>query len=371
MIGDYSGRYGYGGGGTDCRIQMQDALNAASDTSVGNLAARRGQVVRLDPGHYYIGQPAAGPSLTIPPGVTLDATAATLYFQYPNTPRTDWCGIRMGSYSSLILGRLVPVGSPPDSSLLYDAVRIVDSNNGSASIHGLGDAEIVGFAGAAVRGVGAWVTRISGVRFVGGAYGYVASNHYVTGAAFGAGDVSLLNAGSTVRTHTDITFRDCSFTDQSRAAFVGVVTGQAADPYAPDLAWRVPAVTFDGCVIENIPTTAIQAHAFDIVSLRDCALEEVGPPSGAVVSVTQAQLVTLAGVRWYWQGARLISDGAGGTTKPTPTAFLAVQDVARVDVAGMSTLLKVSSVPLVSGAPGAAIIRSVADAGDRSATFLP
>lgn len=169
-VPDYTGRFHSPGEGTDSRAAIQAALDAASDVNGADYydyIGRRSTTVTLPPGQYLVSATDEDASLVIPPGCVLDATAATLYFDYPVRPRASWCGIRVGQYGQLLVGKLYPSGraDPPDGQLVYDAVRLVQTDDNSRII-GYGDSEIRGWQGAAIRGVGAWLVYVKGLRLV-------------------------------------------------------------------------------------------------------------------------------------------------------------------------------------------------------------
>lgn len=169
-VPDYTGRYHAPGEGTDSRAGIQAALDAASDvagTDYYGYIGRRSTTVTLPPGQYLVSATGEDASLVVPPGCVLDASAATLYFDYPDAPATSWCGIRVGQYGQLVVGKLYPSGrtAPPDGELVYDAVRLVQTDDNSRII-GYGDSEIRGWQGAAIRGVGAWLVYVKGLRLV-------------------------------------------------------------------------------------------------------------------------------------------------------------------------------------------------------------
>lgn len=315
-VGSYTGRFGTAGDGVDSRAAIQAALNAASDvigTDYYSYTRRRSTTVALAPGHYLISAPDEDASLVIPPGVVLDAASATLYFDYPSRPRASWCGIRVGQDGQLRLGKLYPSErvAAPDTELVYDAVRLVQTDSNSRVV-GYGDSEIRGWQGAAIRGVGAWLVFVKGVSFSNNAYGYIASR---------TGDGTLGYAvsqpdGSSVRNHTDLRIQDCSFVNLSHGGIVGAVQGDSNRLLERDYESLSLTVGLVGCIFENIAGCALDIASAMVVSAWDCAFEEVGADGGAMVRLDNCRVVSFAGTRVNLEG-RLVP-GPEGETRPFP-----------------------------------------------------
>lgn len=326
--GDYTGRFGSPGEGSDSREGIQAALDAASDV-VGSgyydYITRRSTTVRLAPGHYVVGAPADGASLVIPPGVLLDATDATLYFDYPATPRATWCGIEVGQYGQLRIGKVYPSGRTraPDAEPVYDAVRLVQTDDNSHVI-GYGDSEIRGWQGAAIRGVGAWLVYVQGLRIADNVYGYVASR---------TGDGTL---GYTVeqvghspqRNHADLRIQDCYFVNLTRGGIVGAVTGDAGGLLTPDHESLNFTIGLSGCAFERIAGYALDITSAMVVAAWDCAFEEVGAGGRAMIRLDNCRAASFGGIR-------VNLAGAPGEVRPVPQHIFEVGTTEGLVVDGM------------------------------------
>lgn len=319
-VPDYTGRYATTGTGTDNRTAIQNALNAATDGGAGGYyyqyLTRRSTTVKLAPGHYVLTAPSSGPTLKIPAGVLFDTTDATLYFDYPSSARTDWTGIEVGQYASLKVGKLYPSGrtSLPGSALVYDAVRVVQTDNNS-HVTGYGDSEIRGWTGGAgIRGVGAYVTYVTGIRFVDVAYGYVASN-VGTGLGYTLADPN----GTGWRAHTDLRIRDCLFVNITNGCFLGAVQGNTGAINDPDYSHLSLTVGFVGCIFER-SAVAPAFYSAMTLSFVDCAFEDVGTPGGPVISVDNCQAINFTSFRVNLAGATV--PGPSGTAAVIPNYIL-------------------------------------------------
>lgn len=317
VVADYTGRPDTTGTGTDNRAALQAALDAASSIvntgSYSDYLNRRSVTVRLAPGHYYFSAPSAtGSSLKLPPGVTLDVSDASLYFDYPATARSTWCAIEVGLAGHLMVGKIYTKNSAPAAGSWYDAVRIVQSD-GNSRITGYKDSSIKGFQGAAIRGVGAWIAYVAGITFTGCDYGYVASN---VGTALG---YTVANgAGSPPkRTHTDLRITDCMFVNLRNGGFLGEVSGDTGAVNDYNFDFLGLTLGLRGCTFELIGAPAIQAVSASTVTCTDCGFEEVGATTGGLNVFNNCRSVTFSGMRVNLAGGSAPTAG-GGTLQPAP-----------------------------------------------------
>lgn len=331
-VPNYTGRKDTTGTGTDARATLQADLDAASSVVAGsyyNYLNRRSTTVRLAPGHYVFTAPTTGPTLKIPPGVLLDCTDATLYFDYPATARASWCGIEVGQYGQLQLGKLYPSlrTSLPDSALVYDAVRLNQTDSNSR-VTGYADSEIMGWSGGAgIRGVGSWISVVSGLRITRNAYGYVASE---VGTAYG---YTILNGGST-RTHTDLRINDCHFVSNTRGAFLGVVSGASGSPNTNSYTFLSLTLGIWGTVFESQSTWALQVYSANSITLVDCAFEEVGATGQSICYLDNCRQITAIGTRINI-GALATVPGPSGDAVANPSWMFQVTSTSVLTVQGM------------------------------------
>ena len=326
---DYTGRLGTSGAGTDSRAGIQAALDAASDVDgVGyfDYVTRRSTTVTLPPGHYLISASESDASLVVPPGVVLDAAAATLYFDYPKSARSSWCGIRVGQAGQLRLGKLYPSGrtGPPDPELVYDAVRLVQTDDNSRVI-GYGDSVISGWQGAAIRGVGAWLVYVKGLRIADNAYGYVAST---TGDGTLGYEVAQV-ADKAVRDHTDLRLQDCYFVNLTHGGVVGAVRGTAGSLLAGDHQSLSLTVGLSGCAFENIPGYALDITSAMVVTAWDCAFEDVGTGDRGMIRMDNCGSATFTGTRVN------LAANADDSARPVPRFVFEVATTDNLVVDGM------------------------------------
>jgi hypothetical protein len=328
MKSDYTGRKGTAGQGTDNRAALQAALTAASnvsDTSTyWGYLGRRSVTVKLAPGHYWISAPSGGasPSLMVPIGVTLDASAATLYFDYPNTPTDNWCAIQLGQYANLVAGQIfqslkVPA---PDTRDMYDGVRLVLTDNHSY-VTGYASSEISGFQGAGVRGVGAWISYVRGMRITGCSYGYVASRY---GTAFNT--VVPGGPAPDARTHTDLWVVDTQIENCRKGGFLGQVSGDTGTPNALIYDTFGGVVAFQNCTFEDIGAAAITLYAASTLSLVDCHFEEAGKTGRAVILLDTVRVVTIQNLQYNLCG-RIITQPDGTSAACSPSEFFNLSSV--------------------------------------------
>ena len=149
---------------TDSRADIQAALNAAKnggDRSYWSFLEVTGSTVELRPGTYRVSAPADGsPSIVVPRGVDLRTDKATLAFDYPAAPTTNWCGVLLHSRAGLTVGKFHTNGTAPDTAHTYDAIRAYMQDNWNM-VQGVGGFGIItGFRGAGYRALGSYVIRL-------------------------------------------------------------------------------------------------------------------------------------------------------------------------------------------------------------------
>lgn len=335
---DYTGRVNTVGTGTDDRAAIQAALNAASnlnDTSYYGYLTRRSVTVKLPAGFYLIGALADGTaSLKVPAGVTFDTGDATLFFDLPAAPTTSFCGIQVGQYASLIVGKVFSSGrvAAPDTNEVYDGVRLLGTDNNSRVI-GYKDSEIRGWQGACIRGIGAWISHVQGIRFTNSRYGYIAST-------WGTGYNLAYPAGAPVtsnRVHTEITFTACQFVNINKYGFHGSVTGAgtAAQVNEQDFTRSGISAHFVSCSFENMSGYAINAANLFNFSMRDCHLEELGAGDG-MVSLSSVRVVEVSNLQINQAGRAVPAFGGTGTNTPNPSSVFKIgSGVLSLDIQGV------------------------------------
>jgi hypothetical protein len=323
--GDYTGRHGTTGTGTDNRAAIQAALTAASDmndaTYYGYLT-RRSTTVKLAAGHYWISAPADGlPSLTVPAGVTFDCSDATLYCDYPAAPTLQWSAIKMEQYAQLHIGRLVNSGKvgAPDALNVYDGVRMVLTDNHS-KVTGYKDSEINAFQGAGVRGIGAWITYVRGVRITGNRYGVVAS-HFGDGFTYTMPGKTLAELQN-LRFATDLWIDDCIIVNCRNGGVRAGVGGDAADINAVEFLTYGGVVSLLNSTIENIATYAVSVSNARAFNIDSCHIEECGAGDG-VLRIDTVGVATIKNLSYNLAGRTITKpDGTSGTAFPTDMLLL-------------------------------------------------
>lgn len=316
-VADYTGRYGVAGTGTDNRAAIQTALNAASvvtDSGYYGYLKRRSQTVKLDPGQYWISAPSSGASLVIPPGVTFDCSDATLYFDYPTTTTNYWCGIQIGQYGQLLVGRILQSFkvAAPDTGSVYDGVRLVLTDDNSKLI-GYKDSEISGFQGACVRLIGAWISEIKGIRLQSCDYGIIRS---AKGSAF----TNYLDSGGGAaldRGCTDLWVEDCHLVNLPKGGLLGECLGNTPNINIQGYPVAGGVVGFTNCDLENIGSYAIYETAITTFYMDNCHVEEAGAGDGVIWTDT-VRLVTIKGLQYNLAGRTItLANGTQGVVFPS------------------------------------------------------
>lgn len=332
---DYTGRPGIPGAGTDARAAIQAALTAASsltDTGYYGYLTRRSQTVRLAPGHYVITAPASGPSLTVPAGVTFDASDATMHFDYPATATPTWCGIKVEQYGQLQVGKLFQSGrvAAPDAAHVYDAVRLVATDNHSA-ITGYKDSEIRSFQGAGIRTVGAWISYIKGLRIAECAYGII---HSAMGTAFG-----YVDSGGVLpvdRRPTDLWVDDVHISNCPHGGIVAGFSGDTGSVNEPDFGALGGVVRISSTVIENVADFAVEVYSASSVKIVDSHIEECGHTDG-VIRLDAVRVAIIDNVVWNFEG-RLIKQKTGADAAVFPSDFIKAPSLQTLSIEGLYVL---------------------------------
>lgn len=342
--GDYTGRWNTPGTGTDARAAIQTALNAASQQMPGpydwyKYLWRRAVTVTLAPGSYVLTAPTSGPSLNLPEGVTLDASAAQLFFDYPATPKADWCGIQVNNSSSLILPSFmapsarnaVPAANPGSSSTktLYDGVRLVTLDNVTGAVRTKGHSEIRSFYGAGIRSIGSWVTRIDGAIKISCRYGFLASN-LPEDNVYGINTTGIYgmngSPGSKVRACTDHYFDGPYFVDCPAGGVRGVVTGSATSPHDIDYTHAGGFnVYWKNCIWEFFTSYSVYVTG-GLFSFTDCGFEEIGSTGGTMAQIDGAKSLQIRNHRVNHNG-QYVTDLSGTPTQATPVSVFKVTGV--------------------------------------------
>lgn len=331
--GDYSGRIGTTGTGTDNRTFIQAALNAASSvvgTGRYDYLTRRSVKVTLPPGHYWISAPVDGsPSLVVPAGVEFDFSAATIYVDYPATATIQWAAIKVEQYAQVRCGKLVQSGkvAAPNSSVVYDGIRLVATDNHSRVV-GYGDSEIRGFQGAGIRTIGAWITFLRGLRITDNRYGVIAS-HFGDGFTY---TVPGIATPQNNRFSTDLFIDDCIIVNCRNGGVLAGASGGAADLNATSYDTYGGVVKLGNVTLENIGSYALRAVAPSTVSLRDVHIEEAGKGDG-VIALDSVNVVTIDNLQYNLAGRTItLDDGSSGAV--FPSTFLKIANVQTFDLTG-------------------------------------
>lgn len=317
---DYTGRVGTTGTGTDNRAPIQAALDAAcnmNDSTYFGYLTRRSTTVKLAPGHYWVSAPSSGePSLSIPAGVTFDCSDATLYCDYPASGTLQWSAIMLGQYSQLHIGRLVNSGkvSVPNANLVYDGVRMVLTDNHSKVI-GYKDSEISGFQGAGVRGIGAWITYVKGVRITGNRFGVIAS-HFGDGFTYVMPGKTLVQLQN-LRFATDLWIDDTIIVNCRNGGLIAGASGDAADINATSFDTYGAVVSLKNSTIENIGTYAAKVINASAFRMDSCHIEETGAGDG-VLWLDTVRVVTIDNLVYNLEGRTItLPDGSSGVAFPS------------------------------------------------------
>lgn len=315
-------------GSPDIRPDLQAALTAAahgSDQGYWGVLRRLGTRVTIPPGVYRVTAPADGsPSIVVPRGVSLDFSGATLVFEYPKAT-TNWSGILVHSQATLTLGTMKTTGTGPDKADVYDAIRVYHGDNGNTIT---GPGVISDFQGAAVRLLGSYVTRISGVRAEFCSHGII-HGHSSGLVTDGQGAYSIPTDGGqavgAARRPTDLWVEDCMFDGTRGDVIVVGAVGSKDKPNSLD--WENKEVTGGNLycthvLIEGTPARAVWARALSQLVLSDFHMEEVGAPGGTMIDTDVVYGNVLTGpMRINVTGQRDVTGLDRKTTRVSPAAI--------------------------------------------------
>lgn len=334
LKGDYTGRWGTVGTGTDDRASMQAMISAGSKKA-GNYQwselNRKGVSVTIPAGTYILGAPESGSTLTIPEGVHVDFSAAMIFTDYPSTSRSDWSAILIlngGSINPpLFMGpsgrNAAPVEAPnaSNTNLLYDGIRLLGNNNVASTVIAKTAAEIKGYQGASIRGIGTWVTRFEGPIKLSSRFGYIASNWPANNVYGYAHTNALPGIIGTTRNHTDVYFNGPYFNENRNGGYLGVVTGAPDKPHELEFSNAGGhQAYFTGCVFEHFADYAFLITG-GLISMTDCAFEECGKDGQGLGWFNSVQSVAIKNLRINLRGTE-VTDSTGTKVSPyLPTIF--------------------------------------------------
>ena len=314
-------------GSPDIRVDLQAALDAAAnggDTDYWGFLRRMGTRVTLAPGVYRVSAPPDGsPSIVVPRGVALDFSGTTLVFEYP-TAGTNWAGILAHSQAVVTVGNMRTTGEAPDDAHVYDGVRVYHGDNGNNIRGGV----ISNFQGAAIRLLGSYVTRITGLRAEFCSHGVVHghSNGLVTDGqgAYTLPTVEGEAIGSS-RRPTDLWIQDCIFDSTKGDVIIVGAVGSKDQPNALD--WSNKNVTGGNLycthvLIEGTPARAVWARELSQLVLDDFHMEEVGTHAGAMIDTDVVYGNVVVGpMRINITGSRMVENLTGQQVYVTPAGI--------------------------------------------------
>lgn len=220
----------------------------------------------------------------------------------------------------------------PDANEVYDGVRLVGTDNNSRVI-GYKDSEIRGWQGACIRGVGAWITHIQGIRLTNSRYGYIAST-------WAEGYTLPYPSGAPVssnRVHTELTFTACQFVNLNKHGFVGSVTGANNASTLNNLDFSRSGISahFVACSFENMSGYALNAANVFSLAIRDCHLEEVGTGDG-MVCLNTVRVVEVSNLQINQAGRSVPAFNGAGRDTPNPSSVFKIgSGVLSLDIQGV------------------------------------
>lgn len=315
----------------DIRAELQSALNAAANggnKDYWGVLRRLGTRVTIAPGVYRVSAPTDGsPSIVVPRGVAFDFSGATLVFEYPKAT-TNWSGILAHSQAVVTIGNMKTAWGAPDKADVYDAIRVYHGDNGNAIT---GPGVISDFQGAAVRLLGSYVTRISGVRAEFCSHGII-HGHSSGLVTDGQGAYSIPTDGGqavgAARRPTDLWVQDCMFDGTRGDVIVVGAVGSQDKPNSLD--WSNKTVTGGNLycshvLVEGTPARAVWARELSQLVLNDFHMEEVGAPGGVMIDtdVVYGNLV-VGPMRINITGQRDVTGLDRKATRATPAAIFSV-----------------------------------------------
>lgn len=317
----------------DIRADLQAALNAAangSDVKYWDFLTQAGTTVTVAPGIYRVSANGTMPSIVVPRGVTLNFAGATLAFQYPTTATTRWSGILLHSRAGLVLGKMLPTGTAPDSAHVYDGVRAYHTDNENWYTGGGGSATIANFQGAGFRFLGCYVVRISDLEITSCSHAIIhghSSGLVPDGTAPYAVPTPTDQVTGATRRPTDLFVTNVAISGIRGDAIVDGAVGSATQPN--ELDWSKKNVTGGNLyvrdvIFENIPSRAIAVRAVTQVSLTNVHMEEVGYPDGSMIDWDVVSCnVIVRGIRINLSGTRKLRNLAGAEAYATPSRIFA------------------------------------------------
>ncbi|MDO5619256.1 spherulation-specific family 4 protein [Kocuria sp.] len=279
----------------DSREIIQEALDGVVNgarRSYWSILEVNGGTVVLKPGIYRVSAPAdGGPSLVVPRGVEFRTDQATLVFDYPATPTTNWCGVLLHSHAGLTVGKFKTRGSAPDAAHVYDAIRSYMQDNRNV-VHGIGGAGIISnFRGAGYRGLGSYVVWLQNLRIAFCSHGIV---HGHSGGLVTDGQGAYaLPAGSTEnvsasRRPTDMWVQNVNL-DNIKGN--NIVVGSPGTVAAPNtVVSGADSVTggnlhLEHVIAEGSPARFLRARELSEIVFDDVHLEELGAPKGPMIDL--------------------------------------------------------------------------------------
>jgi len=344
-VPDYTGRMTVAGTGTDNRAAIQAALDAAAQPDGGgrygsywySYQKRRSVKVKLPPGHYLIGPPPTDTaSLNVPEHVDFDTSEAVLYYQYPLTATAKWAGAQVYKSGSIQVGTWIPAADSvaPDTKRLYDAIRLVATDNCQGVVTGSrGHSEIAGFQGAGIRLIGAWITTISDINFT--------SDWGIIFSSMTSGNIYGLTIPDDMpsrlgRGVTDVTINNCYFQTR-RGGIVGPIVpdggGGTTTMGGNNLDYTNGALQLymNGGGFENFNALPIRVTGYEIV-LTNVLWEEVSSGTAMAGWFDAVRQLTIRNMRWNHTGK--LVPGPSGDAVSAPPLFLRLDSVEAFKVDG-------------------------------------
>jgi hypothetical protein len=354
-VGDYNGTQNTAGTGTDSRAAIQAALDSAytQGSSFADTTQNVSYRVVIPKGKYYISARSDGlPSLSVPLGVVLDFSEAELHFDRPpltynsNTePNTLWCGILIGQYSGLIVGKMQ---MKPDQDQTYggtwygmnlDAIRVQESTLNYIVGGGRGQFNIIGFRGAAIRIIACYNTFIQNLHVAACNFGVVQSYF---GTAFDGtvtGQGYTRYRGSTIieGVCTSMFIHACAFTNIYKKAILCGVNGDytAQGTWIAELGGLETTtqakigggpISITQTAFENIAEEVAFVNATGGFFMSDIRIERSGWQSfgSATIIAGSVRSFKLTNITWQQEGGQVYKasyTGALAQYAPNPSVF--------------------------------------------------
>lgn len=302
-IGDYTGESTRAGTGTDNRVAIQAALDAAytqGPLGVDDFLGATAYRVIVPKGKYYISARSDGmPSLKIPLKVELDFSQAELHFDIPpcnftgngiTEPNPAWCAILAGPLANIRVGKMQICAGKDQTyggtwyGLTLDGIRVQESDVGWITGAGRDHYMFGFFRGACIRILASYDQNVSDLIFGSSAFGIVMG---YLGNAFSA--YPLYRGGTDAeRVSTSLWVRNCVFRNMYRTGIYVGAGGDWFDPHTPGVAaggletivqdgraQNGGPISIDQCSMENCAWGAILASCpLGGVFINDLRLEE-------------------------------------------------------------------------------------------------